>query len=548
MMGKRKLTAKRIHAWLSGGAICALCVVTAAAVFGCGKKTEQDDGSEPSGMPEITGSAEPTKGGTEGNPTAGANQTEGDFADLTLSGTADEILACFRGQTHGYALAMLLEDFSVCHAFSSELSNQLSERDLKNAWKQVVSGLGNPLTADGREAENPQEADVAAEASFLTPPALGGASGSIADFGGYVITSAQIPYEQKNIILSVTYGQTGAVEGIYLTYTLPAVKPEVTEAYTECEVSVGEGEYPLEGILTLPNGVEKPPVVLLVHGSGQSDKNETIGAAGNAPFADIAHGLAEHGIATLRYDKRYFEYPGLATETITIRDEVLNDVAAALALLSETQEVDGERIFVLGHSLGGMLAPCIAQENPQVAGMISLAGSPRGLWEIVYDQNMAAMQAAGLSEPEFAVWEEMVQREYDAVLSLVADVRDAKGEISEEALSAVLFGVSGYYWASLAEIDTAAIAKELAVPMLILQGGADFQVYPERDYAAWQVLLEGKENVTFRLFEGLNHLFMPSNGAMDITEYDEEAHVAEDVIEVIAKWLQGGEQIPEQEK
>ncbi len=82
MMGKRKLTAKRIRAWLSGGAICALCVVTAAAVFGCGKKTEQDDGSEPSGMPEITGSAEPTKGGTEGNPTAGANQTEGDFADL----------------------------------------------------------------------------------------------------------------------------------------------------------------------------------------------------------------------------------------------------------------------------------------------------------------------------------------------------------------------------------------------------------------------------------------------------------------------------------
>ena len=141
-----------------------------------------------------------------------------------------------------------------------------------------------------------------------------------------------------------------------------------------------------------------------------------------------------------------------------------------------------------------------------------------------------------------------MQQEYDAVLSLVADVRDAKGEISEEALSAVLFGVSGYYWASLAEIDAAAIAKELAVPMLILQGGADFQVYPERDYAAWQVLLEGKENVTFHLFEGLNHLFMPSNGAMDITEYDEEAHVAEDVIEVIAKWLQGGEQIPEQEK
>ncbi|MDE7211420.1 MAG: hypothetical protein K2O03_08250, partial [Lachnospiraceae bacterium] len=66
MMGKRKLTAKRIRVKLCGGAICALCVVTAAAVFGCGKKTEQDDKSEPSGMPGITGIAEPTKGGAEG--------------------------------------------------------------------------------------------------------------------------------------------------------------------------------------------------------------------------------------------------------------------------------------------------------------------------------------------------------------------------------------------------------------------------------------------------------------------------------------------------
>lgn len=555
--------ARRVCAKLRSGAICCLCAAVAVALAGCGKRTEQEPTNAP-GPTEtagITGGAEPTgskEPDTDPQPSeaAGGVDTEeggakteepgeetgdkegGEISEeLLLSGAADEILASFRGRTLAHAIAMLSGDFSVCDAFSAELAGQLSQRDMKAAWKQAVSGLGEPLTAAGEEAEAPKEANIVAEATFLNPPASENASGSIADFGGYVITSAQIPYEGKNIILSITYGQTGAVEGIYLTYTLPPVKPEITESYTEREVKVGEGKYPLEGILTLPNGVENPPVVLLVHGSGQSDKNETIGAAGNAPFADIAQGLAKRGIATLRYDKRYYEYPELASDTVTIRDEVLDDVAAAIALLLEMPEVDGGHIFVLGHSLGGMLAPCIVQENPQVAGMVSLAGSPRGLWEIVYDQNMAAMQAAELSESERQTLAEMVQQEYEKLLSLVADVRDTSPELSAEQLSEVLFGVPGYYWASLAQIDTAQIVQELSVPMLILQGSADFQVYPDRDFAVWQTLLEGKENVTFRLFEGLNHLFMPSGGAMDVTEYDEEAHVSQEVIDAVAEWI-----------
>lgn len=559
-MGKKGFMANGMDAGLCRGAVCGLCILIAVTAAGCGKKTGQSDPENPGGTPGITGEAEPTEGvepTKAAGPTAvpehgkgGGDAGENDVPDgrpedgesmdgLVLSGTADEILSCFRERTLGYARAMLSGDFSVCGSFSDELSDALSERDLKNGWKQTVQGLGEPLGADGAEAEELGDVALTAEAAFLGSQAAGTESGSIADFGGYVVTSAQIPYKAKYVVVSVTYGQTGAVEGIYMTYTLPPTEPEATEDYAEHEVTVGSGQFQLGGMLTLPDGVEKPPVVLLVHGSGQSDRNETIGAAGNAPFADIAHGLAERGIASLRYDKRYYVYPGLATETITIWDEVLDDVAQAVSLLSQMDEVDGSRIFVAGHSLGGMLAPYIVQENPQVAGMVSLAGSPRGLWEIVYDQNMAAMQAAGLTEAEFASLGEMVQQEYDKVLSLVADVRDPGAEPGEAELSEVLFGVSGHYWASLAKIDTAAIAEELSTPMLLLQGGVDFQVYPDRDFAAWQVLLEGRENVEFRLFEGLNHLFMPSNGAMDVTEYDEEAHVSPEVIDVIADWIKG---------
>ena len=452
-----------------------------------------------------------------------------------LSGTAAQLAEYYKELTLQHARAMLSGDFSLCGSFSAELAGAVSERDMRTAWKKAVQELGGPVSDTGEQTEDPEKAAIFAKASFPEPPS-GGGSGSIEDFGGYVLASAQIAYEKKNLIVSITYGTSGAIEGIYLTTTLPETGPVKTESFTEYEVSVGSGEHLLDGLLTVPNGAERSPVVLLIHGSGQSDKNETVGPAGNAPFADIAHGLAERGIATLRYNKRYFQYPDLVTENVTIQDEVLEDAAGAIRFLSENGRVDGSRIYVLGHSLGGMLAPYLVRENPHTAGMISLAGSPRGLWEIVYDQNIAAMREAQLDESEQEVLMKLLQEDYEQVLALVDGVRRGE-EIPGDVLSGALFGVCGNYWASLAEIDTAAIARELSLPMLILQGEADFQVYPERDFAAWQTLLEGKKNVSFRLFEGLNHLFMPSDGTRDVTEYGQEGHVSEEVIQVIADWI-----------
>ncbi|MDE7327974.1 MAG: lysophospholipase [Lachnospiraceae bacterium] len=511
------------------------------AVAGCSKQEwgAQEGTVSPGADPSPTEVISPTPTKEAAPTNGGESSADGkDVEDPIISGTANEILLYFQEKTLRYAYAMLSGEFAVCKDFSPELSDALSERDMKAAFKQAVTGLGEPLDVDGEEAGESGQAALYAEASFLTPPSSLDMYGSIEDFGGYVVTSAQIPYKSKTLILSVTYGAVGTVEGIYLTYTLPEAKPERTEEFTEYEVWIGGDGHPLSGMLTLPNGVEHPPVVLFVHGSGQSDMNETTGAAGNAPFEDLAHGLAKQGIASLRYNKRYYQYPELAAEDITIKDEVLNDVADAIGFLAAREDVDSGRIYVLGHSLGGMLAPYIAQKNPQVAGIISLAGSPRGLWEIVYDQNIAAIGMAELGGQEAEGLKQMVQEEYEKVLSLVADVRGG-GTPEKETLSQALFGVSGHYWASLAEIDTALIAQKLDVPMLILQGGADFQVYPDRDYAAWQALLEGKEKVTFQLFEGLNHLFMPSGGVMDVTEYDVEAHIPQEVIGTVAKWIYG---------
>lgn len=493
----------------------------------CSEDENNEEKLPSSYIPQISEDPEPTDSIGDLDSFGESSQDKEENSDSVSSKTAGEILDYFREKTLDYAQEMLAGDFSVCDEFSEQIKEVLSERDMKAAWKQAVQGLGEPVSEK-----------MSAESSFLNSSASGDTQGSIEDFGGYVVTNAQIPYETKIVILSVTYDSAGAVAGIYLTYTLPETTPEKTEDYTEYEVSIGEKKYPLSGLLTLPNKIENPPVVLLIQGSGQSDKNETIGAAGNTPFADIAQELAKKGIASLRYNKRYYQYPELAADDITIQDEVLDDVAAAIQFLKEQTEIDKNRIYVLGHSLGGMLAPYIAEKNPEISGIISLAGSPRGLWEIVYDQNIAAIKMANLGEAEEQNLRQMLQEEYEKVLSLVADVRaGAADTLDKERLSEALFGVSGYYWVSLAEIDSAKSAQNLEIPILILQGDADFQVYPDRDYAAWQVLLENKQNVSFQLFEGLNHLFMPSDGTMDVTEYDTKARVAPEVMDTIAAWI-----------
>ena len=108
---------------------------------------------------------------------------------------------------------------------------------------------------------------------------------------------------------------------------------------------------------SLPNGVENAPVAILVHGSGPQDRDESFGP--NRPFRDLAAGLATKGIAVLRYDKRTKRYPESFADlkNPTVKEETVDDVSSAIEYLKYRPEIDGRRITVIGHSLGGMLAP-----------------------------------------------------------------------------------------------------------------------------------------------------------------------------------------------
>lgn len=348
--------------------------------------------------------------------------------------------------------------------------------------------------------------------------------------GGKSTVVVTCKYSVKELLVSLTFSKKGQIEGVWLSYGAVVEQPmESGETFEEHPIEIGHGATKLKGKLTLPKGVEKPPVVVMVQGSGAHDMDSTIGKAGNKPFRDLAHGLASKGIATIRFDKRYFTYPEEAQSVengLTVEAEVVKDVSSALELAETDPRVDNSRVYLLGHSLGGMLAPKIAYDNPSIKGMVSLAGSLRGLEDIILDQNIEAMAAMGMTEEEQAKTLKTVQEEAQKVK-----------ELTKSKKASVIFGQPSSYWESLNNYRGEEYAKKLAIPMLILQGESDFQCSVEKDYQSWRNVLADKANVTYWVYGGLNHLFMPSSGVRDITDYNAPNHVEQKVIDDIATWV-----------
>ena len=142
--------------------------------------------------------------------------------------------------------------------------------------------------------------------------------------------------------------------------------------------------------------------MVLVHGSGPNDRDETIGA--NKPFRDLAWGLATRSIAVLRYEKRTKQYPGKLMATgvgqFTAQEESIDDALSAVGQLRGTEGIDPKRIFVLGHSLGGTLAPRIGQADPKITGLIIMAGSTRPLEDMVVEQTRYLISLNGTPTAE----------------------------------------------------------------------------------------------------------------------------------------------------
>ena len=299
-------------------------------------------------------------------------------------------------------------------------------------------------------------------------------------------------------------------------------------------IVVGEGtKYPLKGILTLPENISAPvPAVIFVHGSGASNMDEKVGKL--TPFKDLAEGLASHGIASVRYDKRSFAH-GLKMvkeKNVTVKMETIEDAVLATELLKTDDRIDSDNIFIVGHSMGAMLAPRIDAEGGKYKGLILMAGSPRRLEEIMLDQNKEVLR----STKGFVHW---IVKKQVAKLSAMFD---GLYELSDEDAKKVKVGggTTLYYFKEMGEHRAEDNLRKLEKPVLIMQGEKDFQATAEKDFLAYQELLAGKDNVTFKLYEGLNHAFVPSIYGQLMKakqEYSVEQHIGKSVIGDIAQWI-----------
>ena len=285
----------------------------------------------------------------------------------------------------------------------------------------------------------------------------------------------------------------------------------------------------LPGTLLLPRGEGPFPAVVLVHGSGASDRDETVGAL--APFRDIAEGLARQGIAVYRYDKRTYVYGTLlAGETqLTLKEETVDDAVAAVQLLAGQEKIDPDRIYVLGHSLGGNAIPLIAKalaEQPVSArGFIMMAASPRRLDELMREQYGFLYSLL----PEVT---DQMQAEKDALLGELDKLNDLDSLTDSDAVA----GAYAPYWKYLAAYDALTAAEEIAAPCLLLWGEEDYQV-TEVGFAIWQEALGGRENWTLISYPGLTHCFVPGLKAEGSAVYYRSAAVDEAVIADIAEFI-----------
>ncbi len=331
-----------------------------------------------------------------------------------------------------------------------------------------------------------------------------------------------VPASTMNLLFLITYTHDNIVVGFFIT-KLP-LSPEVVtnDDFTEEAIEISAGDITMQGRLTIPTGVENPDVAIIISGSGPQGMDGVIGTSENAVYRDIAHGLAKQGIASIRYDDRFYPLVPNSVSELTVQSEVLDDVNTVVEIANDDERL-GE-VFLLGHSFGGMLSPYLAENNEDVEGFVSLAGSPRKLEYIMYDQSVDALDAAGITGDER-------DEQLNALELEIEKIKAAEDDPNE-----LVLGQPENYWYSLNQVTGEDIAKNINCPALIIQGSEDFQVKVEEDFVLWQELLDGNTNVEFIEYEGLNHLFMASQ-EQSIEDYNIANNVDEQVIIDIADFI-----------
>jgi len=352
---------------------------------------------------------------------------------------------------------------------------------------------------------------------------------SVRAIGTSNIVTVPVKFANQEVTFQIAIDAAGQIAQIQ-TAIDPWKHPAYSkpDSFHERAVTVGT-EWKLPGTLSVPNGAGPFPGVVLVHDSGQADRDEQSGAV--KVFKDLAEGLASNGVVVLRYEKRTRTYPSvMQREDYTAVAEIIDDAVLAAGVLRAQPEVKPGGVFALGFGLGGYLMPRVAEADGKLAGMIVVNGNERPLEDLALDQAQYLSETLDLKGPQL-----------EAFNRQMAVVRESAAKIKKltpgDDTTVNLLGMSGGYLLDLKGYDPAAQAKPLKLPMLILQGERDYQVNM-KDFAAWKAGLQGLQGVTMKSYPALDHMLVEGTGKSSSADYRKPGqHVSQSVIDDVAKWV-----------
>lgn len=355
---------------------------------------------------------------------------------------------------------------------------------------------------------------------------------------GMAVCFRDLPFEKYTLRFQAAFDGDGRIAGLFIK---PAPKPALKKSVQFDSLRVIERDtvvvcdtFRLPATLTLPRPTVEArrlvPCIVLVHGSGPQDRNETIGP--NHLFRDLAWGLAAQGVATLRYDKRTYVYgknylPAGRQPDYNV--ETVDDAVAAIALARTLPGVNADSVYLLGHSLGGMLAPRIAKRTPGLAGIVLLAAPARPFEDLILEQVTYLNRLVPSAQNE---------QQLTALKRQVANVKLLHTPAFCDTIPLPL-NLPRSYWSDALSYHPVEEAAGLSLPILVLQAERDYQVTMQ-DYALWRVNLMKRHNVSFKSYPKLNHLLQEGIGKATPDEYQQPSSVPTYVIGDLVRFVRTG--------
>lgn len=389
--------------------------------------------------------------------------------------------------------------------FDSIMAEQFTSDQLRQLWTQLSMQIGE-IDSTGTTYIDKIAKDIA---EVVTP-----------------LYFKSMPLDAK------VYVKKSEIVGFFLNqhvpkdYKLPNYAD--TTLFREIDLVVGfESDYPLNGKLTLPKVGDNFPCVILVHGSGPNDMDETIGP--NKVFRDLAYGLSTMGIAVFRYDKRTKAHPLKVSEVIdslTLWEETAEDAVLAVELIKNQSIIDSNKVFVLGHSLGAYAIPLIAQ-NTDAAGYIMASGFARNFEDLVlYQYNYIFNLNEEITSEEQKYLDDFSERRENVI-------KMREGKLADT--NKLPMNMGKLYWEELIKYNVIEEARKITKPVLITHNERDYQVTFD-DFNLFKESLTS-ENFTLKVFPNLNHLFIEGTEKSTPAEYNVAGNVSIKAIIEFEKWI-----------